>query len=509
MQRARSLFASLLLPRSVALYVATICASLAAAAVVTPVVDPDAWWVAAAGRSMLVRHEVPRTNAFSFIDGDRPWIMHEWLFGPLYAFGLARSGGAFLAVVALLVVLCASALVIRATVIPARHPAAGWGLALIALLFFSGRFLVARPTGVALLIPMALVLVAFASRFGAGRCLAAVVLQLVWVNAHGSFPLGVVLLVLAAIDEPRDRPWRVVSVAGAALVTLANPYGASLIAFVWGYFRGAEGIYREIHSNIVEFGTIADAWGSTVGPIEIVGLAILFGLAILALRRREHRLRGAFCLVLLAGAAMHVRHVELAGLVSVFLLSPFVDAAWSRRGGAATVAAPRACRVSLAVLAPAAALGVTLYAYLTSVRTADDWIARGRPLRALLASVPDAARLYAPFQQAGLALWYDAPRGVRVFYDSRNDCYSVKTYREFRELEAPSVIPLRRRAILDETRTDAALIQQDHPLVPILSASAGWALAGQADDWRLYLRRPLAAVPEHGQQVDRAEERTH
>jgi hypothetical protein len=42
----------------------------------------------------------------------------------------------------------------------------------------------------------------------------------------------------------------------------------------------------------------------------------------------------------------------------------------------------------------------------------------------LVRGAPEGAHLYAPFRSAGLVIWEGAPRGIRVLYDSRNDCYS-------------------------------------------------------------------------------------
>src|SRR5512139_2612761 len=70
-------------------------------AVSVQVSDPDAFWVAAAGRELLAQHRVPTTNLFSFTEPNTPWVMHEWLLGPVYAIGLQQLGPAFFIATAL------------------------------------------------------------------------------------------------------------------------------------------------------------------------------------------------------------------------------------------------------------------------------------------------------------------------------------------------------------------------------------------------------------------------
>src|ERR1700735_5280971 len=181
-------------PRNLIAIAACTLASAMVVAAVTPIVDPDVWWVASAGREILARHAVPRENLFSFVEPSHPWIMHEWLFGAPYALGLERFGPAVFNAIALAVLGMAAALLALGTIGRARHASVGLLMLLGAIVLFGGRFLLARPTGVALLFPIALSLVAFAPRFTRASAVVAAGIELVWANAHGSFPIGVVIL---------------------------------------------------------------------------------------------------------------------------------------------------------------------------------------------------------------------------------------------------------------------------------------------------------------------------
>lgn len=484
-------------PRNVGIAAACVAATAMGVAATTPVWDPDVWWVAAAGQQTLAQGAVPHQNVFSYIEPTHAWLMHEWLLGPAYASLLARFGPAAFDAVAACSMACALTLLAAATVGRARHAVVGLAAMLAAVAFFGGRFLSARPTGVALLFPVALVLVAFGRRFAALSIALAGAIELVWANVHGSFPLGIVLLLVAAIDGARDRGRRLAAAAIAGAATFVTPYGLALHRFVWSYFRGSEGIYRAINLHITEFGTLREAWGTTVGPVDLLGLVGVAILGASAARYPRHRARALLCLGLCALALQHARHLELAGLMSCMLLVPHADAlvdrASGRTAGTPSRPNPRGWRMAALLLLPAYVAGPVAFAVMHGRRAPEDWIAAGPSFLRTLGAVPDGASALVPFQAAGLAIWYGFPRGVRVFFDSRNDAYSVAAFDAFWALEASSTPPGDRRESLERTRTDAAVVRRGDPLSVFLSSEAGWCLARQEGGWQAYLRAPCRA----------------
>ncbi|HEY1692533.1 MAG TPA: hypothetical protein VGG39_10250 [Polyangiaceae bacterium] len=469
---------------------ACVAATAMVVACVTPVWDPDVWWVAAAGRRMLATGVVPRENVFSYVEPSHPWIMHEWLFGPPYAWLLGRLGPSAFDVVAGCGLAAALVLLAATTVVRARHLPVGLAAMAFAVAAFGGRFLSARPTGVALLFPLAMVLLAFGRTFPAWRIALVAAIEVVWANAHGSFPLGVVLLVVAALDarERGERPGRRLVAAGlAAVATLATPYGLALHRFVWEYFRGNEGVYRAIHHQIREFGPLWQAWGATVGPVDVFGLVACAALAASALRDGRLRARAALCLALVALAVLHARHVELAGLLSCTLLLPHADDLVDRLTPA-PAPTPARFRLASLLLAPAFLSGPLAFSLAHRARAADAWLAPGPPFVHALAAIPDGASVFAPFAQAGMVIWYGGPRGLRVFADSRNDCYSPATLEAILALESPGTPAVDRTTTLDASRTDAALVPCAGPLASVVSVDPRWTLAGKDADWCAYRR---------------------
>jgi hypothetical protein len=483
----RGLLCFLLRPRQLVLLVATVVCVAAAAVAATPLHDPDVWWVAAAGRELLSSAAVPRHNLFSFTDPSREWVFHEWLLGAPYAWGLGHFGPKFFVAWTAVLLPLGVGLVLAGTVGRMRHLGAGLLVVLVAVVFFGSRLLSARPSGVAQLFPLALTLVAFSPSFGPAKALWAVSLELVWTNTHGSFPLGVALLAVAAFDKKRDRGWRLGATGCAALATCVNPYGLRLHRFVLDYALGRDPTYAEIHARVYEFKNILDAWGHTSFPSDAIGWILAAALAASAWRRRICRLRASLCLVLLAAAVLQVRHIELAGLLTCLLLVDRVDElalGFKLADPGATGAHQRRTSSVLVLLASLVGAGLFL-----PLRRAQDgeWISQGPELPAALSQVPDGAHLYVPFSETGIAIWYGVRRGVRVFYDARNDCYSRATIRAFFSLSDPRTPRDRRRRTLEGSGTDAVLVRSGHPLLSVLERAPEWTLAYRARTWRLYL----------------------
>ena len=393
----------------------------------SPIGDPDVFSIAAIGRDWVTKGRFIEENAYSFTDPSHPWITHEWLPNFVYALGLGRFGPAFFALFALGVFAATFAVVFRATLAP-KNVFAGALLSLVALTF-SKRFLSARPMAISLLLATLLVALASHERFGPRRAAASIGLVWLWANTHGSFPLGVALLVFAAADAwwrgaREDLRWRALAPLGAALATFVNPYGAKLHAFVFHHLFGdGGGAISTSHVLVSEFAPI---WRDReiVGPPELAGSVVLLALAVAALTRRTHAVRGAFVLGLALLGALQVRHVEQFGILGAVLLAPCVDMLWPPPPSPVSSITHRA--VSWAVIPPFV-LALLCFAIVLSRRTRDEWIGDwvgGPSMADLVRALPDGAKVHAPYPSDTLVLWFAAPRGVRVFFDPRADGYS-------------------------------------------------------------------------------------
>ena len=169
----------------------------------SPLADFDVWWHLRTGQLTLETGAVPRVDLFTYTNAGRPWIDVYWL----YQIGLAivyRAGGA-----SLLVLLKAAAGVgiVGLSMLGRRpdHRAWPWALAwLPGLLMVSGR-LSERPEAVSLVLLTAyLVLLARAPRTPRGLWLLPA-LQILWVNCHGFFVFGPLVLAAYAAEWIVER----------------------------------------------------------------------------------------------------------------------------------------------------------------------------------------------------------------------------------------------------------------------------------------------------------------
>lgn len=458
----------------------------AVSAAVAKVQDPDVWWIAAAGRDLLASGRVPRENAYAFTDPAHPWIMHEWLFAAPFAQGLARAGPAFFALAALAFMLATFALVLVHTMNAPTGLRARGLYSLATLLCFGKRCTSARPSGAALLFAVAMAHIAFRPRLRWRDVALAAAIELVWANAHGSFPLGVALLGAGAAcawwEKRRDDiALRAAAVGIAAAVTPINPYGLKLHRFVLAYFRGEPGVFAAIHEHIAEF---APLWRDTsvLGVPEKLGFAWMTGLALAAIASPRWRARGAVVLGLALLAALHVRHIEQLGLLGAMILAPRAGEIAERLGLRAGRGEAARTRAVAAAMLAVGALALTLHVGARASRDPDDWIdpsLGGRSFVRLARAVPDGARVYAPFESSGLLLWLASQRGVRVYHDPRNDCFSRAVTDDAIALLAPDATAESR--LLDRG-TDFVLSPASSPLRDFLGA---WKPTAADGDWLL------------------------
>jgi hypothetical protein len=445
--------------------------------------DSDSWWLAAAGRWTLEHGLPPRTNMFSFADGDQPWVMHEWLLGPLYARGFTAMGPAFSSGLALCNAALAQATVLYALKRDARDAASMVGICVIFLLGLGIFLFLARPSTVGLLLVALMTVLAYAPRFTRWHAAAAPVLMLVWTNAHGTFPLGVALLAAGAIDASGQRRLRSATAVLSVPLTLINPYGLALHGLVLGYVTGQSPMHGWIHRHILEFQAVWEG-GADFTPLSVRLSAAAIGvLSVRAIGRGPRRAGGALVFSLLFCGLFTVRYWPTAITVGCCLLAPLMPKV-GRQLQTST-------RQLLWRLVPALSLasGVLVFAFNYSTRSSAQWLEpTARAVDALLAGVPDGARLYLPGRRGGQAIWYTHPRGVRVLFDLRNDCYRPETANAQLALDGRDA-PATALAVLANYRIDSVIAPEHASLLGALSGVPDWQRCAVHGGWALWLHR--------------------
>jgi tetratricopeptide (TPR) repeat protein len=199
-----------------------------------PLKDADFYWHLRTGDLIRQTGQIPHADIFTFTRLGQPWIDLHWLFqigiswvyqhGGISALILAKCGLTCLAVFLLMT---------------ARRP--DWPIWVMtlawlpALLVLSGRMYV-RPETLTLL--YLAIFLAVVTRWDRQPALVLLLpfVQVAWVNSHGLFVLGPVILIFALLDallrpgalEPdRRKWWRTIGIGSFATgaACLVNPYG--------------------------------------------------------------------------------------------------------------------------------------------------------------------------------------------------------------------------------------------------------------------------------------------
>ncbi len=237
--------------------------------------DADFWWHLKSGQWILEKREVPTVDPFTFASADRPWIDLSWLFQVTLAAAFAAAGvpGAIVMTAAV----CAAAIVVVLILRDRRSPF--WLITVCwipALALMSARF-VPRPEIFSVLWLALYLTILLKADVSPALAWLLPLIQVFWVNTHGLFVLGPIVLFAYLADrfarsarapsEPGDlRPpaskLRWAHLGGASVVVcvacLVNPYGLRGALFplelfpkitAWG------GVYK---SYIAEFGDLRD-----------------------------------------------------------------------------------------------------------------------------------------------------------------------------------------------------------------------------------------------------------
>ena len=204
--------------------------------------DTDVWWHLRTGRWILEHHRVPRLDIFTFSSADRAWIDLHWGFQ--VALAMAHALGGVPGMILLSATAASIAVTLAATARRRDWPT--WAVVLCwlpALALMATRF-DPRPEVFSLVGLAAFLAVLLRVEHRPALSWLLPIVQVAWVNVHGLFILGPIVLGCYWLDRgarawivsrwdadvsgPGRPPlWRHLAPASAAVVlaTLVNPYG--------------------------------------------------------------------------------------------------------------------------------------------------------------------------------------------------------------------------------------------------------------------------------------------
>lgn len=454
--------------------------------------DGDTGWHIRTGEWILRHRAVPTVDLFSFTKAQHPWFAWEWAWDVLFAginqlWGLA--GVAFANVLILSVV---SALLFRLIRRVSNNDILALGFTVLAMCGSIIHWL-ARPHLLSWLFILAFLHVIFSAEKGNCRGLYWLPLvTAVWTNIHGSFFVGIALLITAGAGQAvqiafeRGGTWggayrrsRKYFVCGAAcaLTTLLNPYGWHLHQHIWGYLGNSK-----LLDNIQEYQSINFHHGAIFFECMLV-----FGLASTLWCLQNGKISGALLMLLWGHLALvSGRNIPVflfiaapyAACMVQDLLAKLNAVSWAAKAGTAfrEIAAEfqpierieRWHLLSLAVL-------LFLVCSFSSKKPGfeAEFGSDKFPIHCISAlEKSNSSRLFTSDQWGDYLIYRLYPRR-QVFMDGRSDFYGDAFLSQYQHIMSASYDW---ESDLRKFGVDAVMVKPDAPLATALKESPNWQL---------------------------------
>ncbi|HOJ21413.1 MAG TPA: hypothetical protein PLY56_07750 [Armatimonadota bacterium] len=418
-------------------YLAAAVAVIMIVPLLTRVAPHDFWWHVAMGRIIVREGWIPTVDSFSFTRAGEPYFNQGWL-AQCVMYALHQAGGLPLLVVVQAVLMAVAYLLLLWMVVRKtgrlRLAAAVLLLAIEPNAYTNWSI---RPQSYAIPLFASFLVILTGYRQRWWRTLWPLVpMMAVWVNLHGSFPLGLGLMGLVLLGEgirrkagdsgalPAREWWRLAGYTVAvALATLANPTGPRVLGYV-SHLMTAKSVVN-----------LVTEWAPPT-PRDAAG-AIFFALVIalfvaLIYARRRPALTDLFLMLAFLWLGLSAgRNIVWFAMVAYLPLAEALASHWSdappasKRDGAGQ-GIPAANAVLVSALATAVVLSLPwirpLLGRPVSLLTEDTPVKAVEKLRAL----PPEERPKRLFHTTGFGsyLIWAAPEQP-VFIDPRFEFYPV------------------------------------------------------------------------------------
>jgi hypothetical protein len=451
-------------------------------------VDPDVWWHIKVGDTILSTHHFPTKDIYSFTASGAPWIAYEWL-GELLLSSIARMSGlrGLLALDYFLTALILLALFALTSQRCGNSKAAFATCAGLLPLVYLSCSLRPQMLGYLFLILTLLIL----ERFRRGQTWLLWLLPplfLVWVNTHGSFVIGVVVLGIYLASGLKEFQWGGLVSKGwtpgerlrleiAALLILValtiTPYGTEICVYPFS-MAFAQPINV---TNIQEWQAMT--FGDLYGKLF---LAYLFGflLAQVTMRPTWRVEELALYFLGVAAACIHIR------FVLVFV--PFCAASL-----AVVIARwfppydPAKDKYALNAMLMTLVLAGTI-AFFPSRAAVQKLMQQNWPVRAVayLRQHPAPQPMYNTYGYGGYLIWQMAGE-YKVFIDGRGDIYertgALSDYLAIGRLAIAAPF------LIKAYNLQSFLVDHDDTVVTLLAASPEWQKVYGDEVSVLYVRK--------------------
>ncbi len=435
--------------------------------------DPDTWWHVSVGEHILAKGTWPTSDPYSFTVRGNDWMAYEWLGEVVMALA-ARLGG-LRGMTALLIGLAGTLLLLLyyyAYLRSGNVKAAFLACAL--LLPLAWVFFTLRPQllGYAFLLITLICL----ERFRQGKQKALWLLPglfVLWVNTHGTFTFGLLVLGLhwasglvgfrwgglgAERWTAEQRRHLAVVFLLCVLALTLTPYGTRAAAYpLQMAFSQPLNI-----ANIQEWQSLGfDQWPGKV----FLGFLLLFFFAQVCLRPTYRLEEMGLLLFAVYSACVHLRFL----LVFVLVFAPLLAALLARwMPGYDPTKDRYALNAALMVM-----IGAGLVGFFPSKQKLERMVAQRYPREAVeyLRQHPVPGPLLNEYGWGGYLIWSLSPE-PQVFIDGRADIYEYagvfSDYLHMTRLERDALFLLRKYGV------KACLLSREAPLATLLAALPEW-----------------------------------
>jgi hypothetical protein len=439
--------------------------------------DPDIWWHLRNAEHLFRLHSFIIRDTYSFTAMGAPWIDHEWLAEVPFYLGWRALGerGVLLVTAAAIeaILLGVFYLAYRQSRSLKAAVLVSTVAALLATVSFGPRTLL---FGWICLVAELIVIDRFRSdeKTQARVVWSLPLLFAVWVNTHGSWLIGMVLLGLFAacgwvrvdagsiqnVGWTRTQRRSLLATASLSIAALfANPYGWRLVAYPFNL-----AFHQQLNiANVEEWRTLD--FHSMRGRVFLVCLASLFLLQLV--RRRKWALyEVAFLFLGIYSAMSYSRFLFLSAILVMPLLAKEIPGLAPWRPRPTSLGFKWLNAVLLLALAPLVA-----FRFPAPASQSDDPAEAAYPVRALayLQQYHPQGNMFNEYTWGGF-LAYHAPQ-IPVMIDSRADIFEYNgTFKDY--LDA---VQLRNTdAVLNKYNIRCILFERDAPMIAYLLQTSAW-----------------------------------
>jgi hypothetical protein len=455
----------------------------------TQIGESDIWWHLRNAAYLLQQHSFPRVDTYSFGAAGSPWLDHEWLSEVPFFLGFKAMGlQGILAVFSTVLVLIYAGVYYRSCRAGADCKDAT--ITTLLAIFLGIVSLGPRMLLFGWLCMVGLLLVLDRFQRTAKDLWLLPPLFALWINLHGSWVFGMVVLGIIIASGLVEGEWGLVvarrwtpgelkklllALAASLAALFVNPFGYKLVLYPFDLLFRQQDVMKHI-----------EEWQPVNFNIWIGGLALAVIFALLAaalFSRRKWKLDEVLLTAFALWAGLsHVRLLFFAGLILVPILAQHLklfppyererDKPWLNAGIMAGM------------------VGLTIFSF-PSGATLQQQVSGEYPTAALVFMQRQhiTGRIFNQYGWGGYMEWY-APE-LKPFIDGRADIF-VYNGTFYDSLKITSL--KESFAVLDKYKIEYVLLKPNQPLAYLLYHSSAWRLIYEDKVAKLYQRVPAAAT---------------